>query len=369
MNIAEDIYKINRKYIMTSINRSVYPEIKNIFINLDLEFGEDWQILLTKQDVQKWFLSITQMSYIQIDKNTEEIIIHDNNTLQEFKNNKKQTTSTNLSTEDLSLSLKLLCLEYKIDWNVSKPFVSFRAIIQGNRVRVTLTHSSLSEEHSHKCSIRILGTQVYPLESYFNNHAEKEVIKKHFSNKKNIIVCGSTGSGKTSFLTSLLKTSEDDQHVLIIEDTLEIKSPNDTTTRFVANDKPNHSLSDYCSYALRMRPERIVLGEIRSHEVVPLILNTNTGHKGILTTIHANSALDCPSRISTLLCLYSGISGMNNETALDLITAGIDTIIFLENKKVKNAISIIGHERGKVNYEEILKPMHEEPLQHFQYLR
>lgn len=369
MNIAEDIYKISRKYINTSINRSSYPEIQNIFIYLNLEFGEDWEILLPKKELETWFDSLSKMNFIYFDDDIEEVIIHDNDTLQEFKSGGSKLKSIKLSVDDFTLSLKLLCLEYKIDWNVAKPFVSFKAVIKGKQVRVTLTHASLSEEHSHKCSIRVLGSKVYSIASYFNNPLDLNIIEKQFLEKKNIVVCGSTGSGKTSFLTSLLASSKENQHVFIIEDTLEIKSPNKTTTRLVANEKPNHSLSDYCSYALRMRPERIVLGEIRSHEVVPLILNTNTGHKGILTTIHANNALDCPSRISTLLCLYSGISGMNNEMALDLITSGIDTIIFLENKKVKNAITLLGHERGKVNFEEILKSKNEESLQHFQYLR
>lgn len=369
MNISNDIYRISRQYILDSINRSSYPDFESICTNLKLEFGEDWKILLPKNILEEWFLNITTLSFLELSKHTEEILIHNGENIQYYEANKRKLLSSSLMDEDIDLCLKLLCLKYKVDWNISRPFVSYRANIQQQNVRISLTHSSLSSSHSHKCSIRILSTKTYPLADYFSSQSDMETILKLFRNKANIIVCGSTGSGKTSFLSSLLTEVDENQHIFIVEDTFELTSPNVTTTRLVSCELPRHSLSDYCSYALRMRPDRIVLGEIRSHEVVPLILNSNTGHKGLLTTIHANNARECTSRISTLLCLYSGISGMNNQTALDIITAGIDVIIFLENKLVTQAISLSGHERGQVNYENILITKNEELLTSFQYLR
>ncbi len=369
MNIAEDIYKISRKYINDSISRSHYPSLSNIHTNLTIEFGEDWHILLPKEKLNNWFETICHFSFLKMRDGLEEIIIHDEENIQYFQKERTSNYSTDLDFKDITLSYKLLCLEYKVDWNISRPFVSFKANKLGRNIRVTLTHASLSEEHSHKCSIRFHSQESYSIESFFNSSQDKEIILEKFNEKKNIIVCGSTGSGKTSLLSSLLTYSGENKHIFIIEDTLELKSPGHTTTRLVASEKPRHSLSDYCSYALRMRPERIILGEIRSHEVVPLILSTNTGHKGILTTLHASSAMDCPKRISTLLCLYSGIGGMNNEIALELVSTGIDIIIFMENKKVKSAIELLGHEAGKINYEEILESKDVFSPHKLQYLR
>lgn len=369
MNLAEDIYKISRKYINESINRSVYPKMNSIRTNLNLEFGEDWRILLPEDTLESWFNSLCGLSFLILPKEVEEIIIHNERSVQYYTKGDKTIGPIQLDFEDVTISYKLLCLSERVDWNISTPFVSFNAKIHNSSARVSLTHSSLSEEHSHKCSIRFHSERAHKIDTFFHTEEVKDIIVRKYIEKKNIIICGSTGSGKTSLLSTLLSLNNEGQHIFVIEDTLEIKSPNTTTTRLVANEKPRHSLSDYCSYALRMRPERIVLGEIRSHEVVPLILSTNTGHKGILTTLHANSTTDSPRRLSTLLCLYSGIGGMNNEIALDLITKGIDIIIFMKNKKVEGAIELLGHEDGKINYDDILESKNEFSQQSYQYLR
>ena len=102
------------------------------------------------------------------------------------------------------------------------------------------------------------------------------------------------------------------------------------------------TLKDYCAYAMRMRPDRILLGEMRSSEIVPFILSMNTGHRGLISTIHANSAKDCISRMCLLFSLYSNISKLNFSTITSLICQNVEYVIHMENKKIKEIIKIFG---------------------------
>jgi len=187
-----------------------------------------------------------------------------------------------------------------------------------------------------------ISSSVFPINDYFNNAQEKEIILNAFRNKKNIIISGSTGSGKTSFISSLIQLSETNEHILIFEDTDEIIRPNKVSSKFLAQNSHNKSLKDYCSYALRLSPSRLILGEIRSKEVVPYTLLMNCGHKGLISTIHSDSAIDVISRMSLLFSLYSENPNINETQIKKLICSNIDMIIFLENKKIKEAVNVLG---------------------------
>ena len=89
----------------------------------------------------------------------------------------------------------------------------------------------------------------------------------------------------------------------------------------------------------RMSPDRIVLGEIRSHEVVPFILSSNTGHRGMISTIHANSAVDATSRLSVLFSLFSQ-GHIRYESIQRLVHKNIEYIIHVENKEIMELLKL-----------------------------
>ncbi|OUR96524.1 hypothetical protein A9Q84_09245 [Halobacteriovorax marinus] len=368
MKINNDLYDLARNYIRESIQRSAFPTPSSIERHLNIEFGEDWSILLPKYELANWFNKLNQLLYLTLSEGVEEIIIHNPKNSIFIYSEKSVNSEIDLTDEDLEISYELLCLKKGIDWNLSNPFVSFKSIVLGNPCRITLTHKSLSQEHSHKCSIRFHSKKTYPIEKYFKSVEEEKIIMNVFYGKSNLLICGATGSGKTSFLSSLLNHVEENEHLFIIEDTHEIISPNNCCTRLVSNKLPGHSLKDFCAYSLRMRPDRLIVGEIRSNEVVPLILNSNNGHKGLISTLHANSAVSAPQRLATLLCLYSNIQGMDQSLALELIANGIDVIIFMEEKKVTHAIKLLNHENGVIHFDEILEPNNEQHLMPYPFV-
>lgn len=119
------------------------------------------------------------------------------------------------------------------------------------------------------------------------------------------LVSGGTGSGKTTLLSAMLAAVPDDERVVTVEDAEELRPPHPHLVRLVA--RPANvegagtiSLRDLVRQALRMRPDRLVVGEVRGAEVVDLLAALNTGHEGGAGTVHANTAGDVPARLEAL---------------------------------------------------------------------
>jgi len=129
--------------------------------------------------------------------------------------------------------------------------------------------------------------------------------------KKNIVIAGGTGTGKTTILNLLSSFIPDDERIVTVEDTAELRLQQEHVVRLEAR-PPNiegHgaiSIRDLVKNSLRMRPDRIVVGECRAGEALDMLQAMNTGHDGSLTTIHANSPRDAFTRLETL-CLMAGM--------------------------------------------------------------
>jgi len=142
--------------------------------------------------------------------------------------------------------------------------------------------------------------QIFGLNSKWTQFL-KSIVKA----KKNIIVSGGTGVGKTTMLNLLLNEVTIDSRVIIIEDTMELQVNLPNIVRLEAFGQSAEkgkamSVRDLVKNTLRMRPDRIIIGEVRGEEVYDLLQLMNTGHEGSMTSIHANSPSECLSRIETL---------------------------------------------------------------------
>jgi pilus assembly protein CpaF len=129
--------------------------------------------------------------------------------------------------------------------------------------------------------------------------------------KKNIMVSGGTGSGKTSLLNALSSLIPNSERIIVIEDSAELQLQQDHVLLLEARmadrfGKGEVSIRDLLHSTLRLRPDRIIIGEIRGGEALDLLQAMNTGHGGSMGTIHANTPLDALSRLETL-ALYAGV--------------------------------------------------------------
>lgn len=337
--------------------------------NLNLDFHEVLESTLQelgfhnspREDVlylKEWFTLINDQKFIrdlELNDHMNEIIFHSNKSVQVlYPDRRDEKFLHDFSHEDYQLSFEVLALRNNITWNYSEPFASFSTKIEGRDFRITLIHFSTSANRMTKVFMRAMKKDLPTLKLFGLDHTEEDLIINLIKEKKNVLVSGSTGSGKTTFLRALLHETGAHEHVVILEDTHEIlpTSPNQTSL-LSQHDLQKKSLKDYCAYALRMSPDRLIVGEMRSTEVVPFMLAMNTGHKGLMSSIHANSSVDAISRIALLFSLYAE----NKELDFSLITKiackNIDYVIHMENKQIKEIARIIGSEQENVFYETV----------------
>ncbi len=142
---------------------------------------------------------------------------------------------------------------------------------------------------------------------------EIDYLKKRVEQRTNLIVVGGTGSGKTTFLNLISQWIPDAERVITVEDAAELRLENSHVVRLETR-PPNLegqraiSARDLVRNALRMRPDRIIVGEVRGDEVLDMLQAMNTGHDGSMTTLHANSTRDAISRLE-LLAGFAGFNG------------------------------------------------------------
>lgn len=175
--------------------------------------------------------------------------------------------------------------------------------------------------------------------------------------KYNIFICGGTGSGKTTFLNALSNYIPRDERVITIEDSAELQIANIDNLVSLETRNANASgvgqvtIRDLIKSSLRMRPERIVVGEVRGAEALDMLQAMNTGHDGSLSTGHANSTHDMLSRLETMV--LQGAAGLPLEAIRQQIASAVDIIIHLsrlrdKSRKTMEIAEVLGYKDGQI---------------------
>lgn len=181
--------------------------------------------------------------------------------------------------------------------------------------------------------------------------------------KYNIFICGGTGSGKTTFLNALSNYIPKDERVITIEDSAELQIVGVENLVRLETRNANAAgvgqitIRDLIKSSLRMRPERIVVGEVRGGEALDMLQAMNTGHDGSLSTGHANSTQDMLSRLETMV--LQGAPGLPLEAIRQQIASAVDIIIHLsrlrdKSRKTMEITEVVGYRDGQV----ILNPLY-----------
>lgn len=190
-----------------------------------------------------------------------------------------------------------------------------------------------------------------------------EFIKACVRLRKDIIISGGTGTGKTTFLNMCSSYIPEDERIITVEDTAELKLQQEHWVRLESRPpniegKGEVTIRDLVKNCLRMRPDRIVVGEVRGAEALDMLQAMNTGHEGSLATIHANSPRDALTRLEAM-CLMAG-ADLPIWALREMIASAVHIIVQLTrfsdgSRKVTSIVEITGREENQILTHELFK--------------
>jgi pilus assembly protein CpaF len=162
---------------------------------------------------------------------------------------------------------------------------------------------------------------------------QHDLLRDAVAARRSVLISGGTGSGKTTMLNALSSFISPGERVVTIEDAAELRLQRAHVVRLESRPagvegKGEVTIRDLLRNALRMRPDRIVIGEVRGAEALDLLTALNTGHDGALSTVHANSPADALARLETL-ALMAGV-GLPHASVAEQVRRGIDLVVHLE---------------------------------------
>ncbi len=253
-----------------------------------------------------------------------------------------------LTAESLMVAVKNIARRLGDDISEAKPILDSR-LPDGSRVAAVIPPCSIHgvaltirKFNSHRLKMKDLieiGTVTPDL---------AEQLEGFVAQRKNILICGGTSSGKTTLANVLMEFIPDYERIVLIEDTAEIQIQKENVLRFEArreqNDLPAVTIRDLLKATLRHRPDRIIVGEIRGGEAFDLLQLLNTGHSGTLSTVHANSAAQGISRFTTCV-LQSGVE-MPYRAIKTNIADSLNIIVQIERRPGKRFVSEVLEIRG-----------------------
>jgi pilus assembly protein CpaF len=246
-----------------------------------------------------------------------------------------------LGERTLIVAVKNIARRLGDDITEAKPILDSR-LSDGSRVAAVIPPCSLN---GVTLTIRKFNSRHFEIEDLIRSstldRALANRLEDYILQRRNLLISGGTSSGKTTLLTALGKFIPADERLLLIEDTAEIQLTHTNFVRFEArreqNDAPAVSIRDLLKAALRHRPDRILLGEVRGGEAFDLLQLLNTGHSGSISTIHASSAKQALSRFASCV-LQSGLE-LPYSAVKSSIGDSLNVVIQIERRPGRRFIS------------------------------
>ena len=350
MNISDEELEEKIKYIVDQRLRNRYVPIE--------------QKLLINQQVFSSIRGFVLLDTIMMDENITEIMINGPNRIFIEKNGKLVKMDQKFESErQLEDIIQKIVGMAGREVNQANPIVDTR-LPDGSRVNVVLPPVSLNGAIVTIRKFSKTPMTIEQLIRYGSITSEiAEVLQLLVKSKYNIFISGGTGSGKTTFLNALSNYIPKDERIITIEDSAELQITGIDNLVSLETRNANASgsgaitIRELIKSALRMRPERIVVGEVRGGEALDMLQAMNTGHDGSLSTGHANSTRDMLSRLETMV--LQGAEGLPLEAIRQQIASALDIIIHLsrmrdKSRKTMEITEVVGYENGEI----ILNPLY-----------
>jgi len=261
-----------------------------------------------------------------------------------------------LAPEKAERIIRLIASLSGFDVTRERPIVSAELPIGGQRFEGVMPPVTLQPSFA----IRVPAARVFTLDDYVRSDTMSAkasiVLKNAVKTRQNILVVGGTGSGKTTLTNALLaEIAAEDHRVLILEDTRELQC--EAKDCVSLRTQPTVSMRDLVRSTLRLRPDRIVVGEVRGGEALDLLKAWSTGHPGGVATVHANSAADGLDRLEQL------VGEVVANVPRKLISAAVNLVVGIESqggvRRVTDILDVLGCDGANGAYQ--LRPKVPDP--------
>ena len=228
----------------------------------------------------------------------------------------------------------------------ASPIVDAR-LPDGSRVNAVMTPAAVD---GPCLTVRRFGARAVPLDAFCRPEVGA-LLRQAVAERRSIVVSGGTGAGKTTLLNALAAYVPPAERIVSIEDTAELRLPHDNVVRLEAR-PPNAdgagevTVRALVRNALRMRPDRIVVGEVRGPEALDMLQAMNTGHEGSLSTCHANGPDDALRRLETMVLM--GEVALPLEAVREQVASAVDLVVQVarrHGRRVVVAVAEVGAER------------------------
>lgn len=340
MNLQDYAKEVMEKFEDGSVNDSVgLNEVNSLDHHLQQKI--DSAPLELKNSLKRAYYGYGPISELVDSTQVTEIIVSRNTIWVERDGKLKQHEEGFLTDFAFKRFIELLIDEAGVKFDMSNPIANGK----WNRFRMHLIAKPLSHENI-VITLRRQTDSGWVLEDLkdrgmladYQTHALSELVEQ----KKSILIVGTTGSGKTTLVNALLKRVPEEERLIILEDTDELHCPHANTVKLLTREADSHhlrnfSLESLLKESLRMRPDRLVVGEVRGQEAKDLLLTLSTGHSGFMGTLHAKSAREALWRLEMLVQM--GAPQWNQKTIRQLIYHALDGVIVVSKTEGKRTIS------------------------------
>ena len=274
----------------------------------------------------------------------------------EEKTKRLYDTGERIRPENLTAALGTIAAMNGMELNENTPVLEGKLPLDGSRVEGAIPPTT---PDGPSISIRKHASAIFPLSRYVSEGRIPEeaavFLREMIYDAKNILVAGGTSSGKTTFVNALIRELLEiapNDRLIVIEDTQELQCATTNKQNFVSTDTV--SMMKLLKTAMRYRPDRIIIGEVRGGEALDLLKSWNTGHPGGLATVHANNAA------AALLRLEQLISEVSVTPMHALIAEAINVVVYMQEfgrlgRQVTEIIRVTGYGEGGYLFEQIFK--------------
>lgn len=218
--------------------------------------------------------------------------------------------------------------------------------IPHTRYRIQALHASITRNNQIALNIRVPSMQKYPLTDFLlgpDCSLDYEGMRNLVQQGYNILISGGTGSGKTSLLNTLIEEIPLHQRIVTIEDSpeLHVKNPNKTQILVGKQEEGGFTYEDALNSAMRLSPQRLLLGEIDTRNTMLFLRLGNTGHEGMISTLHANSIADALKAISLNIKMYRGAKDIDAKNVEAYFKSAVHYIIQIQKQGKQRMITQI----------------------------